>query len=460
MAHILTASSGLPSVVYQGVELARRLAAAGHRVTFAGAPADRALAEHHGLGFLPLEPGGYAAFLAADAAKSRFERLRRVSERRARATEACAAADFGRALRQLAPDLLLINGEMHEHVLAAWATGVPIAVLNSFVSIWRRPGLPPPHHFVRPGVDWTGTPIGMQVLWLALRLRKYGRAASDVIRRTGCDRRSILRRLARQVGADLRRETDASQWLIPFTYRRLPALSLHALEFEFPHVPPDHVRYVGPMVLESRPDRPMTEDARRRLEAIFNRRRAGDDRRLIYAAFGSTLSASVAFLRRLTAIVADRPAWELVLSLSDRLAPSDLGPLPARVHAFSWLPQTTVLRHADVMVTHGGISTIDECVLARVPVLVYCGFETDMGGTTARVVHHGIGLAGGRQDDANAITTHVDRLLQEERFRASLEDLRRRYVAYAAQHVAEHAVDVLLRGGGPRAWAQLPETPR
>jgi UDP:flavonoid glycosyltransferase YjiC (YdhE family) len=247
---------------------------------------------------------------------------------------------------------------------------------------------------------------------------------------------------------------DASQWLIPFTYRRLPALSLHALEFEFPHVPPDHVHYVGPMVLESRTDRPMAEDACVRLEAILDRRRAGGGRRLIYAAFGSTLSANPSFLRRLSAIVENRPAWELVLSLSDRLAPSALGPLPARVHAFSWLPQTRVLSHADVMVTHGGINTIDECVLARVPVLVYCGFETDMGGNTARVVHHGIGLAGGRHDGTHAIGAHVDRLLQETPFRANLEGLRQRYLAYAVQHVAERAVETLLRGGRPAAGAQ------
>ena len=86
------------------------------------------------------------------------------------------------------------------------------------------------------------------------------------------------------------------------------------------------------------------------------------------------------------------------------LAKKHFGPLPARVHTFPWVPQVDVLRQADVAVTHGGIGTVDECVSSGVPVLVYCGWETDMAGTTARVLHHGIGLAGDRRRDARAGT--------------------------------------------------------
>ncbi len=58
----------------------------------------------------------------------------------------------------LNPDLVLINGEMHEHIIAAWAAGVPLALLNSFVSIWRQPGLPPPHASGTSGRRMEGLP--------------------------------------------------------------------------------------------------------------------------------------------------------------------------------------------------------------------------------------------------------------------------------------------------------------
>ena len=73
MANILIVTRGLPSVLYQSVELARRLAAAGHRLTFAGDPDARELVEHHGLAFRRLEPSRYEQFLEEDAATPRAQ---------------------------------------------------------------------------------------------------------------------------------------------------------------------------------------------------------------------------------------------------------------------------------------------------------------------------------------------------------------------------------------------------
>ena len=444
-ARILCVVSGLPSVLYPSLELARRLAAAGHRVTFASRAEARPLVEHYGLDFFALEPSGHEAFQAADAGPLPV-RLLRLRQRREQAREAMAVGGFARALRERAPDLVLVNGEMHEHVITALGAGARVALLNSFVSIWRQPGLPPPHALVLPGVGWKGSRAGIRLLWLALELRKKARALVLSARAAGCDRVSILRLMAREAGLDLRRETDDTQWLIPFTWDRLPVLSLHALEFELPHRPPERVRYVGPMVLDSRPERPMGDEDRARLRAVLDRRRrAGGKRKLVYAAFGSTFTAEPSLLRRLAEAVAREPDWELVVSLSDRVSPAEISPLPERVHAFPWLPQPEVLRHADVAVTHGGIGTIDECVTRGVPSLVYCGFETDMGGTTARVVHHGIGIVGDRRrDDPGAIRAHIGRLLLDARFAESVERLRACYASYVERREAERAVESLL----------------
>jgi zeaxanthin glucosyltransferase len=190
----------------------------------------------------------------------------------------------------------------------------------------------------------------------------------------------------------------------------------------------------------------MAEPAQAALTRILERHRhPKGGRTLIFAGFGSAFSTDLDFLRRLLGVVTPRPDWEIVISLGGRLAPADVGPLPERVHVFPWVPQVTVLQHADVAVTHGGINTVDECVLNGVPMLVYCGFETDMAGNTARVVHHGIGLAGDRRrDTTDRIRAHIDRLLQEPRFESALRDLRRWYVAYADERVAERTVETIL----------------
>lgn len=448
-AHILCVTSGLAGILYSSVELARRLTAAGHRLTYASFTGARGVVEDNGLEFFELDPGRYEQFIADDARTSVVRRLMRLRERRRNAAASTGVGGFTRWIGIVRPDLMLIDGEMHEHIIAASSTAVPTAVMNSFCSIWRHPGHPPPHCFAQPGVGWQGSPFGSSMLWSALHLRKRRTSWMQKLRRVGCDRLSVLRHLAESAGFDFDREADDSQWLIPFTYRNRTALSLHALEFDFPHRPFAHVHYVGPMVLESRADAAMAPTERDELDDLLGRHRQDPDgHTLIYAAFGSVLSAERELLNRLIRSVEERPDRHLVISLSRRLQLSDLGPLPQRVHAFSWVPQTRVLRHADVMVTHGGINTIDECVTHGVPMLVYSGGETDMSGNAARVVYHGLGIAGdGRRDRVEDIRHHIDRLLEEPGFANNVENLRRRYRAYVENRVAERVVERLLGGG-------------
>lgn len=452
MAKILLLPGAFPSVLYPAVELARRLASDGHEVTLgalpAVAPAARTLAAHHGLGFRALEGSRLEEFQAADAEKGIVQRLLTLRRRRRAAREVLGVEEFRRVLTELSPDLLLADVELHEQILTAAGAGVQTALLNPFASIWRRPRQPPNHCFVRPGVGWRGSRWGLALLWFAARLRKRHRAWRLRWRHLGCDRLSLLRRLTGELGFSFLSSTDGSQWLIPFTYRHLPVLSLHAREFEFPHEPPPGVTYVGPMVLEERVERSLPPADRARLDALLDRHRAapsGRPRRLIYAGFGSVFSTDGDFLQRLVAAVAAEEEWDLALSLSGRGAGKNLELPGANIHRFDWLPQLEVLEHAAAAVTHGGINTLDECVLSGVPVLVYCGHETDMAGNTARVVHHGLGIAGDRRRDSpRTIRRHLRRLLEESSFGDRVEELRRSYRAYPRRRDAERAVAELL----------------
>jgi UDP:flavonoid glycosyltransferase YjiC (YdhE family) len=453
MARILCVTNGLPGLLYTSLELSRRLAAAGHQMTYASFPEARGVVEDHGFEFLELVPSRYDAFLEADARNGLIRRLGSLDDRRTRAMESTGVASFVRAVRELSPDLMLIDLELHEHIVAASATRVPMALLNTFVSIWRQPGVPPPHRLVRPGVGWRGARIVTALLWWELRLRKLRRASWHRLTRVGCDRLSILDRLARDSGFDMGRETDASQWPIPLTYRRLPVLTLHALEFEFRRDVPRRVHYVGPMVSAERVDRRSTPHDAAAIDEILERRRVqGRKRPLIYAGFGSFFSTDVGFLRRLIAGLAGGE-WEVLISLGGQLDRSALGPLPVGIHAFPWVPQVRVLQDADLSISHGAITTADECVVCGVPTLAYCGHQTDMPGTTARLVHHGLGAAGDRaRDTPTVIRGRVERLLSDRRIQDNVRRFQALYAKYAEERVAERVVESLLGSTpGPRS---------
>jgi len=70
-----------------------------------------------------------------------------------------------------------------------------------------------------------------------------------------------------------------------------------------------------------------------------------------------------------------------------------LGVLPDNVHAFNAVHQNAVLSNASLMITHGGLNSVLECIHHEVPMLVLpLNNIWDQNGNAARVVYHGLGL--------------------------------------------------------------------
>lgn len=80
------------------------------------------------------------------------------------------------------------------------------------------------------------------------------------------------------------------------------------------------------------------------------------------------------------------------------------------------LPQLKMLDHADLMINHGGINSIMECISKEVPMLVYPLSATfDQKGNAARVVHHKLGLRGKIKGDSyKMISYKIDYILDNQ----------------------------------------------
>jgi zeaxanthin glucosyltransferase len=71
-----------------------------------------------------------------------------------------------------------------------------------------------------------------------------------------------------------------------------------------------------------------------------------------------------------------RPKCHLILSLGAKLDAASFDQAPENVHIFDYVPQLEVLRRADLMLTHGGIGAINECILFVVPMIAYSSEKT------------------------------------------------------------------------------------
>jgi UDP:flavonoid glycosyltransferase YjiC (YdhE family) len=449
MARILCTTASLTGIVNASLELLCRLQAAGHTVAYAGDEAQRSKAEALGLAFHGLPGDRFAKFQESDRARGLGKRLRTLRQRQAEARAALRPAGFEQLLGDLQPDLLLVDGELHARIFIALARGQKLMLLNSFVSIWRNGPVPPPHWLAIPGSGWRGSRVAMAMMWFSLDLKRRQLWWRRRLRWVGCDQWTMLRGMARELGLDFRRITDQRQWLLPFTYRQLPVLHLHAREFEFPTTFPPQVHFAGPMIPGQRPDQGVSSADRAALDDLLLRHAAANGQKhLVYAGFGSFFTARPRLLAAILEAARLRPGWCWVVSAGEQLATELADQLPGNIVLLAWAPQLEVLARADLAITHCGANTVDECALAAVPMLNYPGTLTDMAGNCSRAHYHGIAVTGDHErDSAQDILRQLDYLLQTPSVAERGRQLQQALQAYQREQRAEQIIAAQLSPG-------------
>ena len=474
MAHIVYITNGMASTLNSSFELSRRLAAAGHRLSYVSpAPIEAAVAAH---GYPFYHVAGDGVYHEQRQAATPPWQGRSVPSptaglrwvRRCRAIRQASAEndEIERLVSGLRPDLLLIDIEMHFAVIATADLGIPTALPVVWFTLFDRSGLPPLHTDLVPDgtsraqawairAAWWRTRLGARAVEWRRRLRPRGYLRPIPYHTVRYD---DLRAVARARGYPLRQEIDRAQWLRPFGYRRLPILCFNAWEMEFPHDPHPHLHYVGPMVREQRGEPRFDAASRARWSALLRARDrpAARDRPLVYCSLGSFWSADRAFLRRVVEVFERRPEWDLVLGLGGKLSAEALAPVPPNVTLLDWAPQIEVLERADCAITHGGIGTINECVWFGVPMVVYSTKHVDQDGCAARVAYHGLGVAADKDGDTSEqIERNVAAVLTEPAYRNRVAAMREHVRAYAEARVAVRTVEGLLRAE-PAAPSEAP----
>ena len=102
-------------------------------------------------------------------------------------------------------------------------------------------------------------------------------------------------------------------------------------------------------------------------EEPWKRPNPEDGRPLVYLSLGSLGSADVELMQRLIDTLAGHETIELVVSLGPH---HELLRVPAHVHGSEFLPQTSILRQAAAVLTHGGNNTVTESLHFGCPMIV------------------------------------------------------------------------------------------
>ncbi|WP_426267529.1 glycosyltransferase [Sphingomonas sp. LHG3443-2] len=134
---------------------------------------------------------------------------------------------------------------------------------------------------------------------------------------------------------------------------------------------------------------------------------------MIFATMGTLLGGDLKLWRALAKACREAGA-ALVLAHGGRLSAAEVATLDVH-HAAAFLPYRAVMRHAALVITHGGSNTVLDALSCGVPLLIRpVGF--DQPGNLARVRHHGLGEELAKRP--GAIAEQIKRLIADEAVRA------------------------------------------
>ncbi|WP_300634658.1 glycosyltransferase [Pseudomonas sp.] len=403
------------------VELLNR----GHQVTFfQQADARRWLGDprigFHAMGAGSHPPGSLDASLQRAASSNNPLTLRRVI------ADMCATTDMlcnelSAALADRQVDALLCDQMEAAGGLVAEALDLPYVSVACALPVNREPGLPLPVMPFAYGSDER-----------SLRMYAGSRQVYDWLMRP---LRAVLRGACRRLAIEPR---DAlHECLSP-----LAQISQTLAGFDFPRTQqPAHFHAVGPLRL------PFSNSVQPSSAGEALEWQIDKNRPFVFASLGTLQGGRVGMFRQIAKACRRLDAQLLVAhcggldSTQERML---LGSGATWVTAFA--PQQSVLEHADVVVTHGGLNTVMDAIATTTPMLVMpIGF--DQPGVAARVSYRGLGLQLNRRASAATLADGLARLLVLPR-----EPLQR--MAAELQHAggtgkAADIVEAAVRSGEP-----------
>jgi len=432
--------------------LARGLRERGHQVLYLAFEdlRDRILSE--GFEFVPLFPDVYPAGLL-QRQRSRLSQARGLRQILSELRDSAAhtrsyfsrwtdgSAD--RLLASIDPDLVVADSMAPFMALTAHGAKRPAVLLNVVLPSEQAISVPPcdsPRIPLRGLADRLRTTLGWKRYLLRKRLRK------QALRWLGCDEDlpGAILRIARRAGFSTDR-VDLRTSMGPAL--RMPEIVLCPRELDFPHAEMPDRHYVEPAIdLE-------------RSGGEFPWHLLDPAKTLIYCAMGSQSHRSGeagGIVRAAIEAVRGREDWQLVVVTGAGAGDSPAGE-PSNVIRTERAPQLEILRKAALMITHGGLGSVKECVYFGVPMIVF-PLMRDQPGNGARVVHHGLGAWGILAPET--LRMEIERVLADGALQARMRIFSQRFQALERERPSLNILESLLRPEAARNHARRAEGKR
>lgn len=413
-------------------KLASMLLAKNHRVTYSG------LKEFE----KDVLAKGFEFYLDSDApippsSNNKISFLKKIKYRKAsikRHKQYEKNRGFVHILDELKPDLFVVDSPMVRNAIPIYETGIPFMIVESMVSLNQSPLHPPLCSEIIPKNTFFNKLL-IQLDWIKYYVILY---ISNHLYGAGFPPKRSIKIVAKKTNFPIN-EIDFDRYF-HIGLRNVPEIILSPLEFDFPREKKHNQYYLGVSVDENRKEASYDlkyKHMRRIIEQIVSKNITSspeDKVRLVYCSFGSMAGryeGVAEFYKKLIDTCKNDTNIQIFISIGYEVDYHLFKDLPKHINVFRRVPQVELLKQMDLMITHGGMNTITECIMAEVPMLVYPGFKNiDQVGNACRVQYHKIGLKGDvKKDSGELLKKKLNTILTETNFKENIRKMKIKMLA-------------------------------
>jgi zeaxanthin glucosyltransferase len=320
------------------------------------------------------------------------------------------ATETRRLIRDYNPSRIYLDEHLAEYYFFLQKPGVEIILLNTKFSTKMRANVPPLNSQFIP-FDGFMSKAWVLILWSGHLAKLRWQELLLTIAFLGRDDLHFFKRHCKRNRIDWNGKIDFTHCFYR-TISRQKTVVLGHKELDFKSESQKYFEHYIPVQIikdENKYLTPAIVKLLNKMEAIKV------DKRIIYCSFGTIpqnrSNILGQFFHKLLNVASLRKDLYFVISKSKlQLHVSDY----KNVQFFDFVPQYEILKYTDIMITHGGMNSINECLELNVPMYVLpLNLKTDQPGNAARILHKGFGVTGNlRFETEDRISVKLDHLLE------------------------------------------------
>lgn len=396
-------------------ELAKRLKDQGNRILYLGFPSFKDHVEKQGFEFLTVRSISSFADIEALYFKFKFKQGSKLFEQ--------FLDEIEELSKKYQVDLGMVFHSVRICAVPLLKREIPVIILHpDYRSLFFDANVPPMTSRLAPKFHWWSRTM-ITLAWIT-EFFKQQTPALLISKWIGFHRVFLDR--VKKVNVKLKFGID-------YPDLNLEGMALGPREFDF--IPDKNYTYLGLSVDHSR-------------ESKESYPIQSDKRPLIYGSLGTHVALckyAIPFFKTIIKAMAQRPQYRLLLNIGSWDSSKLEETVPENVELVSWVPQLEVLKHSDLLITHGGFGAVKESIAFKVPILVF-PWTHDQPGNASRIRFHGIGREGNlRKATPETLIEMMDDVLTNPDYKKNISNLLESINSYDALQEGVNRINEILK---------------